>query len=96
MDVPDFGNEDNPNTDDGNAFGTAESELTTFVDVSGYVSHKRESLRAHTSQIGADSFFFSMPDEAFQIMFGTEWFIRKGATPGHKEDWLEGLGWLTD
>ena len=96
MDVPDFGNDENPNTDDGNAFGMAESDLTTFVDVSGYVSHKRESLRAHTSQIGADSFFFSMPDEAFQIMFGTEWFIRKGAAPGHKEDWLGGLGSLSD
>ena len=69
----------------------AESGLTTFVDVSGYVSHKRESLRAHTSQFGTDSLFFSMPDEAFQIMFGTEWFIRKGAAPGHKRtgsaDW---------
>lgn len=92
MDVPDFGSEDSPNTDDGNPFGMAESELTTFVDVGAYVSHKREALRAHTSQIGADSFFFSMPDAAFEIMFGTEWFIRKGADAGYKEDWLGGLG----
>ena len=91
MDVPDFGNEDTPNTDDGTPFGTPESDLTTFVDVSRFVSQKRESLRAHTSQISGDSFFFSMPDEAFQLMFGTEWFIRKGAAPGHKEDWLSGL-----
>jgi LmbE family N-acetylglucosaminyl deacetylase len=92
MDVPDFGNDENPNTDDGNPFGMAESELTTFVDVGPYVAKKRESLRAHASQIGGDSFFFSMPDEAFQIMFGTEWFIRKGAATGHREEWLEGLG----
>ncbi len=91
MDVPDFSNEEAPNTDDGNPFGMAEVDLTTFVDVSAYVSQKREALRAHTSQIAGDSFFFAMPDEAFQLMFGTEWFIRKGATPGHKEDWLAGL-----
>lgn len=91
MDVPDFGNDETPNTDDGNPFGTAESELTTFVDVSEYVNQKRDSLRAHASQVGADSFFFAMPDDAFRIMFGTEWFIRRDAAASHREDWLAGL-----
>lgn len=91
MDVPDFGDDAAPNTDDGNPFGTPEIELTTFVDVGNYVHQKRESLRAHASQVAADSFFFAIPDDAFRIMFGTEWFIRKGVDATHREDWLAGL-----
>ncbi|NKY42020.1 PIG-L family deacetylase [Nocardia cerradoensis] len=63
-------------------FGKPESMLTTAVDVSAYLSHKREAMRAHRSQIDEQSFFLAMPDPAFARAFGTEWFIRGGARPG--------------
>ncbi|MBF4998387.1 PIG-L family deacetylase [Nocardia sp. BSTN01] len=62
-------------------FGKPESMLTTAVDVSAYLSHKREAMRAHRSQIDEQSFFLAMPDPAFARAFGTEWFIRSGARP---------------
>lgn len=74
--------------DDGNPFGMPEAELTTAVDVLAYVEAKRSSIMAHASQITDSSFFVQMPVEAFAQAFGTEWYIRVGATPGIHEDWL--------
>jgi LmbE family N-acetylglucosaminyl deacetylase len=91
QEVPDFGDEDKPNTDDGNPFGMPEAELTTAIDVTKFVSHKRESMKAHTSQITDSSFFMQMPDEIFSMAFGTEWFIREGHPSGISESWLAGL-----
>ena len=81
-----------PETDDGNPFGTAEDELTTAVDVSGFLDAKREALRSHASQISDTSFFLTMPAEVFSSAFGTEWFIRHGAPAGIHESELAGLG----
>ena len=85
-----FGEDFDPNAgaDDGNPLGMLESELTHAVDVSAYLTAKRESLRAHRSQITDTSFFLEMPDEAFDQSFGTEWFILKGAEPGLRPGWL--------
>jgi hypothetical protein len=33
---------------------------------------------AHASQIADDSFFLTMPPEAFAAAFGTEWYIQPG------------------
>ena len=74
--------------DDGNPFGMAETDITYAVDVTSYLGAKRESLRAHRSQITDTSFFLEMPDEAFSSAFGTEWFILKGAEPGLRPGWL--------
>jgi len=78
----------NAGADDGNPFGMSEAELTHAVDVSGYLHQKRESLRAHRSQITDTSFFLEMPDDAFDQSFGTEWFILVGAEPGLRPGWL--------
>ena len=85
-----FGEDFDPNAgaDDGNPLGMLESELTHAVDVSAYLTAKRESLRAHRSQITDTSFFLEMPDEAFDQSFGTEGFILKGAEPGLRPGWL--------
>ena len=86
-----IGDEDfdpNAGADDGNPFGMAEGELTLAVDVSDYLKAKRESIRAHRSQVTDTSFFLTMPDEAFDMGFGTEWFILKGAEPGLRPGWL--------
>ena len=74
--------------DDGNPMGTPEAEITHAVDVTAHLDAKRASLRAHRSQITDTSFFLEMPDEAFAVAFGTEWFIRKGAEPGLHPGWL--------
>lgn len=91
MEVPDFGTEEAPGTDDGNPFGMPEADLTTKVDVSAFIDQKRQSLRAHSSQVTDSSFFMQMPDELFTTVFGTEWFIRSGTAGGLTEDWLAGL-----
>ena len=44
-------------------------------------------MAAHASQIPADSFFLSLPPDAFRVAFGHEWFIRRDA-PDARETWL--------
>jgi LmbE family N-acetylglucosaminyl deacetylase len=74
--------------DDGNPFGTPEAEITHAVDVSSFVSNKRAAIRCHASQITDAGFFSNMPDEAFASAFGTEWFIRAGASHALRSGWL--------
>jgi LmbE family N-acetylglucosaminyl deacetylase len=66
--------------------GVPESEITTFVDVREYVEKKRAAMAAHASQIGPESFFLMMPFEFFRESFGYEWYIRRGAAPGTRDD----------
>jgi LmbE family N-acetylglucosaminyl deacetylase len=73
----DFGVE-RPNIDfDG--FGEPAERISTAVDVSGFLDPKRRAMQAHASQISESSFFLSMPEEAFAVIWGTEWYIRLGA-----------------
>ena len=65
-------------TDDGNPFGMAESEITTVVDVGDVTDKKRASIAAHASQVTDTSFFLQMPPDVFRLAFGTEWFILTG------------------
>ena len=57
------------------------ARITTTVDVSGVLDRKRAAMAAHASQIGEESFFLALPDDAFLKTFGTEWFIRLDRTP---------------
>jgi LmbE family N-acetylglucosaminyl deacetylase len=61
------------------SLGVAEARITTAVDVSAFLGHKRRAMEAHGSQISETSFFLSMPLEAFAAVWGTEWYIRVGA-----------------
>lgn len=65
--------------------GLPESQLTTGVDVRDLVDVKRAAMAAHASQIGEQSFFLSLPPDAFREAFGWEWFARRGAAPGLRE-----------
>jgi LmbE family N-acetylglucosaminyl deacetylase len=65
--------------------GKPELEITAAFDVSDLMGIKRASMRAHASQIGEQSQFLTMPDEAFRYAFGTEWAIRAGQGPGITE-----------
>ncbi|MCB0986681.1 MAG: PIG-L family deacetylase [Microthrixaceae bacterium] len=57
------------------SFGSPESIITHSVDTRSVIHRKRSSMLAHGSQIGADHFMAAMPLEAFEFVFGTEWFI---------------------
>ena len=76
------GNGDGPDEREMESMGTPAAELTTRVDVVPWIAAKRAAMRAHSSQIAADSFFLALPDEAFGMAFGTEWFLHVGAAPG--------------
>jgi LmbE family N-acetylglucosaminyl deacetylase len=78
----------NDPADDGNPMGMTDEEITHAVDVMAYLDVKRESMRAHRSQITDTSFLLDMPAEAFAAAFGTEWFIKPGAPGGAKAGWL--------
>jgi LmbE family N-acetylglucosaminyl deacetylase len=77
-----MGDGDGPDESDVESMGTPESQLTTRVDVTPWLAAKRAAMRAHSSQIAEDSFFLTLPDEAFGSAFGTEWFQRAGAPVG--------------
>jgi len=74
--------------------GTPEHELTHAVDVRAVIDRKRAAMVAHRSQIADDSWFLALDDDAFAVVFGTEWFRRHGAPPGagpESVDLLPGL-----
>lgn len=74
--------------DDGNPFGTPESELNLRVDVGPWVHKKRDAMRCHASQLQDNSFFLSMSEEAFAAMFGAEWFIEPGSAEPLRDGWI--------
>ena len=77
---------DLPDMDDvSDQMGLPEELLTTAIDVSAHLDTKRRAMAAHASQIGENSFFLSMPQEAFAAAFGTEWYRRRGVPPGIRE-----------
>jgi len=76
--------------EDGASFGSPADQITTRVDVTPWLAVKRAAMRAHASQIGEDSWFLAMPETAFAAAFGTESFIRRGASPGLIESDLLG------
>jgi LmbE family N-acetylglucosaminyl deacetylase len=61
-------------------FGSPEAVITHAIDVTGVVDRKRESMVAHRSQIGPETFFLKMPIDAFRVAFGTEWYIELDRT----------------
>jgi len=63
---------------DSEDFGSPEADITHAIDVSAFTARKREAMKAHASQITEDSFFLAMPDDVFELAFGTEWFIAQG------------------
>ena len=66
--------------------GVRAERITTTVDVSAFLDHKRRAMQAHASQIGETSFFLSMPPEAFAAVWGNEWYIRVGPAPATAVD----------
>lgn len=65
---------------DRSTFGTPEAHISYGVDVSDVIDLKKDAIMVHRSQVGPDSFFLTMPDEAFAAAFGMEWFNIPGKT----------------
>ena len=64
-----------PQIPDDGSFGKPESEITHRVEAVEYAETKRESMRAHRSQIGPDHFMLTMPEPIFAMGLGTEFYI---------------------
>ncbi|HEX4979319.1 MAG TPA: PIG-L family deacetylase [Acidimicrobiales bacterium] len=66
--------------------------ITTRVDVRAHLAAKRAAMAAHRSQISETSFFLTMPDDVFEMVWGEEDYIRRGAPAGTAEtDLVDGL-----
>ncbi|MEO1062110.1 MAG: PIG-L family deacetylase [Actinomycetota bacterium] len=75
-----FGPDQDDDDFDLDSFGSPESVITTEVDVTAHLAAKKAAMAAHASQIGDDSFFLQLPEEAFAMAFGFEHYIRVGAS----------------
>lgn len=75
--------EDGPGDDDRidvDNMGTPAEDISFRVAVASNIDKKKQSMMAHRSQIGPDSFFLKMPDEVFAMAFGFEHFNVPGVT----------------
>ncbi len=72
--------DDAPDAAEMDDFGTPEEHISFEVGVVDVIDAKRKSMMAHASQISPDSFFLKMPQEAFEVAFGVEWFNVPGRT----------------
>lgn len=59
-------------------FGSPEEILTHVADVTAVAGAKRAALLHHRSQVADDHFFLAIPEEAFAVAFGQEWYIAHG------------------
>jgi LmbE family N-acetylglucosaminyl deacetylase len=68
--------------------GIPDARITTRVDVTSVLDRKHAAMAAHASQIAEDSFFVALPPDLFELVFGTEWFIRLDESPTGPERWI--------
>lgn len=71
--------EEPPNLDEIKTLGMPGAEITTRVDVNEVIAQKRAAMAAHASQISENSWFLSLPEDIFPLMFGTEWYVQRKA-----------------
>ena len=62
--------------------GTPDELVTTQVDVHEFVDRKRKAFAAHVTQNDPNSWFSTMADQIYEIVFGTEFYPRKRGKPG--------------
>jgi LmbE family N-acetylglucosaminyl deacetylase len=72
-------------------FGTPDDQITTHVDVSGFVTRKKAALSAHASQTRV-FFLLRLPGDVVDVAGGTESFAPAVADGPHGEsDQFAGL-----
>jgi LmbE family N-acetylglucosaminyl deacetylase len=75
--------------------GTPDELVTTKVDVQDFVDRKREAFSAHVSQNDPNSWFTTMADQIYRLVFGTEYYALARGKPGSElpePDVFEGIG----
>ena len=73
--------------DDGNPFGTPESDIHYCVDVTDHLATKRAALACHASQTSDVGMMLALPPEVFAMMFSRESLIEPGRAPGMRTAW---------
>jgi LmbE family N-acetylglucosaminyl deacetylase len=71
--------------DESVVFGVPHDAITTVVDVGDFLDRKRAAIAAHASQVHDTGPFLAMPPEVFRAAMGTEFYIRRGASAGHRD-----------
>ena len=62
--------------------GTPDELITTRLDVRPFIARKRQAFTAHVSQNDPDSWFAKVPEEAYELAFGTEYYELARGKPG--------------
>jgi N-acetyl-1-D-myo-inositol-2-amino-2-deoxy-alpha-D-glucopyranoside deacetylase len=62
-------------------FGAPDELVTTRVDIAQHLATKLAAMRAHASQMAADSFFFNVPAEVVGDFLGVEEFVLEDGVP---------------
>lgn len=62
--------------------GTPDELITARLDVRDYVERKRQASQAHVSQNDPNSWFAKLPDDVFEMAFGTEYYQLARGEPG--------------
>jgi LmbE family N-acetylglucosaminyl deacetylase len=79
---------DGPTEEEMATLGLPDSEITTVVDVRGFVLAKRAAMACHETQVGDMAFFLGLPLDVFGATFGQEWYLRMRAPEGTPDDHL--------
>ena len=77
-----------PDEFDLSEFGTPGAQITTRVAVRAFLEQKRSAMAAHRSQVAETSFFLALPPELFELTWGEEHYVRRGAPEGFNETWF--------
>jgi N-acetyl-1-D-myo-inositol-2-amino-2-deoxy-alpha-D-glucopyranoside deacetylase len=75
--------------------GTPDELVTTKVDVGEFVDRKRAAFAAHVSQNDPNSWFATMADQIYRLVFGTEYYQLARGKPGSalpEDDLFAGIG----
>jgi N-acetyl-1-D-myo-inositol-2-amino-2-deoxy-alpha-D-glucopyranoside deacetylase len=75
--------------------GTPDELVTTQVDVHEYVDRKRKAFAAHVTQNDPNSWFTTMADQIYEMVFGTEYYQLARGKPGSalpENDVFAGIG----
>lgn len=70
------------------SIGLPAAQITTTIDVDGFIPAKQAAMRCHETQVGDMSFFLGMPEAHFRAGFSQEWFVRMRAPEGTPVDHL--------
>lgn len=67
------------------SLGTPDEEVTTIIEVSGFVDTKIESLNCHQTQMDPNGPFSQMPPEKMREYMSTEYFMLAGRQGSQKD-----------